>query len=78
MINKIFKLNFDYVTCVNNYEPILILISKIKRITYKEIRKIIYEMILYLIDQYYGKKIKKRNDNEKARIQNKILEKEKK
>ena len=75
LINKVFRLSLDYVTSVKDKEPILSLLQKIKKSTYKENRKIIYEISTYLLEQYYGEKLKKRNDNEKNRIQNKIFEK---
>ena len=75
LINKVFRLSLDYVTSVKDKEPILSLLQRIKKSTYKENRKIIYEISTYLLEQYYGEKLKKRNDNEKNRIQNKIFEK---
>jgi hypothetical protein len=46
LIFKIFKLHNEYVTCVNGYNPISNLISKLKKKNNKDIRKIICEIIL--------------------------------
>ena len=75
LISKIFKINIDYIIVVNSHDPIYSLILKIKKNSYRVIRHIVYEMIIYLLEQYYSKKIKKINNDEKTRIQNKILDK---
>ena len=75
LINKVFRLSLEYVTSVKDKEPIFSLLQRIKKSTYKENRKIIYEISTYLLEQYYGAKLRKRNDNEKSRIQSKIFEK---
>ena len=74
LILKIFKLNNDYVTIVNNSEPIFLLITKIKKNNYRAIRNIIYEIIIYLLERFYSKNFKKRKTNEKIRIQNIIAD----
>ena len=76
LINKVFRLSPDYVTIVKDKEPISVLIPKIKKSTYKDMRKIIYDISMYLLEQYYGARLKKRNDNEKSRIQGKIFDKD--
>ena len=76
VINKIFKLNKDYISAVSNYLPILSLLAKIRKGTHKEIRKIIYEIILYLLAEYYSKKIIKNNDEEKTKIINFLMNKD--
>ena len=72
LLLKIFKLNNDYVTIVNDLEPIYLLISKIKKNSYRPIRNIIYEIIEYLLEQFYDKNIRNKDTIEKKWIQNKI------
>ena len=76
LILKIFKLHNEYVTCLNNYNPISTLISKLKKKNNKDIRKVIYETITFLLDNYYEKKVRKNNADEKREIQKKIIEDE--
>ena len=76
LINKIFKLNENYIPVVSSFEPILCLITKIKKSTHKEIRKIIYEIILFLLEKHYSNKIKKENSDEKKKIINRCFEKD--
>ena len=63
LINKVFRLSLDYVTSVKDKEPIFSLLQRIKKSTYKENRKIIYEISTYLLEQYYGAKLRKRNED---------------
>ena len=72
LIYKILKLNNDYIICINDSEPISTLISKLKKKHPKQIRNLIYEMIKYLLDKYYWKKLRKGNIHEKMKIQNLI------
>ena len=72
LIYKIFKLNNDNIICVNDSDPISTFISKLKKKHPKQIRNLIYEIVQYLLDKYYWKKLKKGNNYEKTRIQNLI------
>ena len=74
LIYKIFKLNNDFVSCISDKDPIFNLIIRIKKNTHKAIRIIVYDIIIYLLQQYYSKQLRKRNMEEKTKIQKKILD----
>ena len=76
LINKIFKLSHEYVTCVKDLNPILKLISKLKKKNTKEIRNLIYDTVSYLLEQYYDKKIRINNEQERSNIIRKIFDEE--
>ena len=72
LIYKIFKLNNDNISYINDSDPISTFISKLKKKHPKQIRNLIFEIVQYLLDKYYWKKLKKGSSHEKMRIQNLI------
>ena len=72
LIYRIFKLNDDNISYVSDSDPISTFISKLKKKHPKQIRNLIFEIVQYLLDKYYWKKLKKGSSHEKMRIQNLI------
>ena len=69
LIYKILKIDDDYIKIINNDFSVSFFIGKIKENTPKETRKIIYEMIMYLLEK---KKLIKIDGNDVKKLQRKM------
>ena len=72
LIHKVIKINNEYVSNISGLNPIAMLTSKITKKNITIIQNLLYDIMTDLLNLFYAKKIRRKNNSEKNQIIMKI------